>query len=133
MYRVSTTMDGRLIEMQSGGVVDRLPREAFKADADYQAYLADCEAIEASRLDTLRQNAINAGYAEDEIEVRWVSDEEWAVIRAGLNQPPPEQIAAQEKEALIQAKIREQAISALVAEGKLTADGTKIIAEAASK
>ena len=38
-------------------------------------------------------------------------------------QPTSEQIAAQAKEALIQAKIREQAISALVAEGKLTLDG----------
>lgn len=123
---------GKLIEMQSGGKVDRLQREAFKDDARYQKYLTDCDSLEAARLDTLRQNAINAGYKEDEIIVKWVADEEWATIQAGLNQPTPEQIAEREREALIQAKIREQAISALTAEGKLTADG-KAITEVAVK
>ncbi|MDP1575945.1 MAG: FAD-dependent oxidoreductase, partial [Cypionkella sp.] len=36
------------------------------------------------RLDTLKQNALNAGYKEDEIEVKWVTDEEWAAIQADL-------------------------------------------------
>ena len=40
-----------------------------------------------------------------------------------MKKPTPEQLFAKEKEALIQAKIREQAISALKTEGKLTADG----------
>jgi hypothetical protein len=78
------------------------------------------------RLDTLRQNALNSGYKEDEIEVKWITDEEWAVIRAELIKPTPEQISEQEKEALIQAKIREQAIATLITEGKLDQDG-KII------
>jgi len=42
-------------------------------------------------------------------------------------QPTPEQIAEQEKEALIQAKIREMAEAELVAENKLTVDGDLVI------
>jgi len=59
---------GQLIEMQSGGYDD--------------------EALRASRLDTLRQNAINAGYAEAEIEVKWVTDEELAALIAANYVPP---------------------------------------------
>ena len=91
---------GKLIEMQGGGYEDEKLRDA--------------------RLDTLKQNALNAGYKEEEIEVKWVTDEEWSQIEATLNQPTPEQIAEQEKEALIQAKMREMAEAALIAEGKLT-------------
>jgi hypothetical protein len=71
------------------------------------------------RLNTLKQNALNAGYKEDEIEVKWVTDEEWAAIEATLNQPTPEQIAEKEREALIQAKMREMAIVELTKEGKI--------------
>lgn len=76
-----------------------------------------------AHLDTLKQNALNAGYKEGEIEVKWVTDAEWAVIQADLNKPTTEQIAGAEKETLIQAKIKELAITALKAEGKMTADG----------
>ncbi|MDD4877392.1 MAG: hypothetical protein PHQ86_09800 [Dehalococcoidales bacterium] len=41
------------------------------------------------RLNTLKQNAINAGYTEGEIEVRWVTDEEWAAIQEA-NKPIPD-------------------------------------------
>ena len=99
MNRVCITKDGKLIEMQSGG--------------DDRPDLMD------ARLDTLKQNALDAGYKEDEIEVKWVTDEEWSQIEATLNQPTPEQIAEKEKEALIQAKIREVAEAALISEGKL--------------
>ena len=61
MNRICLTKDGKLIEMQSGG--DDRP-----------------DLIEM-RLNTLKQNALNAGYKEDEIEVKWVTDEEWAVIQ----------------------------------------------------
>jgi hypothetical protein len=84
--------------------------------------------LEAMRLDTLKQNAINAGYKENEIEVKWVTDEEWAAIQADLNKSTPEQIAEVEKETLVQVKIRELAITALKAEGKMDKDG-KIINE----
>ena len=94
---------GKLIESQSGG--------------DDRADLKEM------RLNTLKQNALNAGYKEDEIDVKWVTDKEWAVIQDDLKKPTPEQVAEREKEILIQAKIREQAVTALKAEGKLTADG----------
>ena len=48
---------------------------------------------------------------------------QWAIMQAELNKPTEEQLAEIEKESLIQAKIREQAITALTEEGKLTADG----------
>ena len=98
MNRVCLTKDGKLIEMQSGG------------DSD-------------AHLDTLKQNALNAGYKKDEIEVKWVTDEAWAVIQTGLNKPTPEQIAETEKESLVQTKTRELAIMALKTEGKLDKDG----------
>jgi len=50
-----------------------------------------------SRLNTLKQNAINAGYTEDEIEVKWVTPEQYAALIA----PTPEQIAAQMKQQAI--------------------------------
>lgn len=61
---------GELIEMQSGGYDE--------SDA----------ALTAQRLDTLKQNAINAGYAEDQIEVKWVTDEELAALMAALPKVP---------------------------------------------
>lgn len=103
MNRVCLTKEGKLIEMQGGG--------------------DDRPDLMEMRLDTLRQNALNAGYSEDEIEVKWVTDEEWAAIQADLNKPTPEQLAEREKEIMIQAKIREQAISVLQEEGKITASG----------
>ena len=93
---------GKLIEMQSGGYEDEKLRDA--------------------RLDTLKQNALNSGYKEKDIEVKWVSNEELQPLMVALNQPTPEQIAAKEKEALIQAKIREMAEAELIAEGKLVAE-----------
>lgn len=104
MYRVCQTKDGKLIEMQGGG-----------ESADKE--------LEAMRLKTLKQNALNAGYKEDEIEVRWVTDQEWQVIIAEANKRTPEQEAEIETEKIIQAKIREQAIVALKAEGKLDSAG----------
>ena len=94
----------KILEMQSGGE-------------------SPDSALMAKRLNTLKQNALNAGYTEDEIDVKWVTDEEWAVIQADLNKPTPEQLAEQAKEALIQAKMRESAITALKEEGRLTLDG----------
>lgn len=74
MYRVCLTKEGKLIEMQSGG-------------------RSDDKELEAMRLNTLKQNAFNAGYAEDEIEVKWVTDEEWAVIEAEINKPDLKAVA----------------------------------------
>jgi hypothetical protein len=57
---------GKLIEVQGGG--------------------GDSPELMEARLDTLRQNALNAGYTEEEIEVKWVTDEEWATIEAAQRQ-----------------------------------------------
>jgi hypothetical protein len=99
--------DKRIIEMQSGGKVERLPREheSFKLDDDYEKYLADCDALETMRLNTLRQNAANQGYSEAEIDVRWVDEAGYAQALA----EDPVEIAAKQaaidKEAAQAAKI----------------------------
>ena len=61
---------GKVIEMQSGGYDE--------SDA----------VVTAARLDTLRQNAINAGYKDADIEVKWVSAEEYAALVAALPAQP---------------------------------------------
>ncbi len=104
MYRVCLEKStGKLIEMQSGG------RSTDKK-------------LEERRLKTLQENAINAGYKAEHVEIKWISDQEWRAIQAALIKPTPEQIAESERELLIQAKIREQAIAALKAEGRFDAD-----------
>lgn len=60
-------LTGKLIEMQGGGDVR--------------------EEMMEMRLDTLRQNALNAGYTEDQIEVKWVTDAEWAAIQEAQKDP----------------------------------------------
>lgn len=63
-YRVCLNKTtGKLIEMQSGGTTPE-------------------------HLDTLRQNAINSGKAPAEIEVKYVTEAEWAAIEAA-NRPVP--------------------------------------------
>jgi hypothetical protein len=62
MYRVcieKTT--GKLIEMQSG-------------DGD---------------LESLKQNAINQGYTENDIELKTITSDEWKVIEMKINRPTP--------------------------------------------
>lgn len=69
MYRICTTKDGILIEMQSGGRTHPNP------DIDNIEYAEN-------NLNILKQNALNAGYKEEDIEVKWVTEEEWSVINA---------------------------------------------------
>ena len=98
MNRVCLTKDGKVIEMQSGGKVERIPKEVFQeeklkegvmfTDEEYQIFVIGWDALEAMRLDTLKQNALNAGYKEEEIDVKWVTDAEWAVIQEA-NKPVP--------------------------------------------
>ncbi len=118
----------RIIEMQSGGEVDRLPREheSFKSDEEYAKYLLDCDALEVMRLNTLKQNAINAGYFENDIEVKWVTESEYEAAKLT---DPVEQVLKKEREeqsaidALVNQKTRDIAIAELKKEGKLDADG----------
>jgi len=77
MVRVCLTSKGKLIEMQRGG--------------------DDRPDLMEMRLNTLKQNALNAGYKEDEIEVKWVTDEEYAAILEA-NKPIPTYIELRHKE-----------------------------------
>lgn len=66
MYRVSVNKTtGKLIEIQSGGWTED-------------------EGLAEARLNTLKQNALNAGYTENDIEVKWATDEEYEA----LSNPP---------------------------------------------
>ncbi|MHB8109749.1 MAG: hypothetical protein ACYDHW_06925 [Syntrophorhabdaceae bacterium] len=100
MYRVCINKaTGALIEMQSGGKIERLPKTDSVKDEEYSQYLADCVKIEAERLNTLRTNAINAGYTDADIEVKWVTEEQYAAVTA----PTAEEIQVQTKERAIHA------------------------------
>jgi cobalamin biosynthesis protein CbiD len=83
---------GELIEMQSGGWTENKE-------------LAD------ARLNTLKQNALNAGYAEKDIEVKWATPEETEAAKPKVE---PDQT-----EALIRQEIRQLAIDSLKSKGKL--------------
>ena len=91
MNRVCLTKDGKLIEMQSGGKVDRkdimewslsIKNAEDRTEKKYQEYLAECDALEEMRLNTLKQNALNAGCVEADIKVRWVTEAEYAQLKA---------------------------------------------------
>ena len=84
MNRICLTKDGKLIEMQSGG--------------------DDREDLMEMRLNTLKQNAINAGYKEDDIEVKWVTDVGYEAAKAVDPQWIAEQQAIADKEAAQAAK-----------------------------
>ena len=62
MNRVCLTKDGKLIEMQRGG--------------------DDHPDLMEMRLNTIKQNALNAGHLETNIEVKWVTDVEYEAIKA---------------------------------------------------
>ena len=66
MYRVCTLVNGGgLVEMQSGG--DDIP------------------SMMSERLNTLLQNAVNSGYAVNQVTVSWLTNEEWAQMASKLN------------------------------------------------
>ena len=111
---------GKLIDSQSGGKVERLPKNKEVSDKEYAGYLAGCDALEANRLNTLLQNAINQGYKEADIEVKFVTDAEFQIIMDAI--PKPEKTSEQLNEEKIQAKIRELAIQSLKASGELPQD-----------
>jgi len=91
MYRICKEIStGKIIEMQSGGSTQE-------------------------HLNTLKQNAINAGYSEEDITVEWVDGDEFE----GFKNLTAELTEQGEKEAMIQGKMREIAISQLIKEGKL--------------
>jgi len=103
----------RIIEMQGGGEVDRksimewslsIKDSKDRTEEQYQKYLADCNALEAMRLNTLKQNVINAGYAEADIEVKWIDDAGYEAAKAEDPQWIAEQQAMADKAAAQAAK-----------------------------
>lgn len=98
---------GKLIDSQSGGETHLNP----KIDDKEYALI---------NLETLRQNAINAGYKEADIEVKYITDGEFQVITDAI--PKPESTEEQFNETKIQAKIRELVIKSLIADGELPKD-----------
>ena len=98
---------GKLLEAQGSGETHPNPKIDNKEYAQMN-------------LETLKQNAINAGYKEEDIEVKFVTDAEYQVIMEAI--PAPEKTLEQLNEAKIQAKIRELAIQSLKANGKLPKD-----------
>lgn len=100
---------GKLIESQSGG--ESHPNQEIN-DEEYAQ----------TNLDTLRQNAINAGYKAEDIEVKFVTDEEFAAI------PQPEAIKTKEQlnEEKVQNKMREMAIKELKKSGEIAEDYNQV-------
>ena len=88
---------GKLIESQSGGETQE-------------------------HLDTLKQNALNAGYKEKDIEVKFVTDAEFETLMDFTTAPTSDEILKKEQEAKIQAKIRDLAIKDLKKDGELPHD-----------
>jgi len=100
-----------ILEMQGGGEVERLTKDQFNEtikasnpEATYVQYLSDCDALEAMRFNTLKQNAINGGYAEADIEVKWVDEAGYEAAKAEDPQWIVEQQAAADKTAAQAAK-----------------------------
>jgi cobalamin biosynthesis protein CbiD len=83
---------GELIEMQSGGWTEN-------------------KELANARLNTLKQNALNAGYAEKDIEVKWATPEETEAAKPKIE---PDQT-----EALIRQEMRDLAIESLKSKGKI--------------
>ena len=97
-------LTGKMIESQSGGETHPDPKINDKEYA-------------LTNLDTLRQNAIRAGHLEKDIEVTFVTQEEYETL---LEASKPEPIEEQLYEAVIKAKeaeiLRRQAIAEIEAE-----------------
>lgn len=102
---------GRLADGRSVSNYDKLPVEILKAEGWMPLIGEKPTAKEGQKVVfdgyTINKDSVTAVYRIEDIPVY---------------EPTPEEIAAQEKEVLIQAKIREIAEAELVREGKLTAE-----------
>lgn len=83
---------GKLIEMQAGG--------------------DDNPDLMKMRLDTLRKNALNAGYEEENIEVRWVTEEELSLLMAPTKEEL-EQLAFEKENADLMEHLKENDIKSI--------------------
>ena len=106
MNRVCLLKDtGDVIEYQKGG------------------YVEGDEKISSLRLSTLYDNAIKQGYTENQIEVKWVTDDQLHILMNDTYAPTKDEIENRKIEEMISLKIREQALSALKEDGKLDSEG----------
>ena len=95
---------GKLIESQSGGETHPNPEINNKEYAQ-------------TNLNVLLQNAINAGYKKDEVEVKFVTDAEYQVIlEASIPEPTKEQLYQTAIKVKGKEILRRQAIAELEAE-----------------
>lgn len=101
-------LTGKLIEAQSGGETHPNPK-------------IDDKEYALMNLETLKQNALNQGYKEEDIEVKFVSDEEYQTIMDAI--PPPEPTEEQINEKKIQAMMQQIAIERLQGQGELIGYG----------
>jgi hypothetical protein len=101
-------------------------RACFKKDGTFISFQEggdDRPDLMEERLDALRLNAVLAGYSEDDLDLRWITDGELATIQETLKQPTQDEQDAIDAEKLIQDKIKELAITALKGESKLDMNG----------
>ena len=70
-------LTGKMIESQSGGETHPDPK-------------IDDVVYAKANLETLRQNAINAGYSEEDIEVKFVTQEAYEALMEASNPVPTE-------------------------------------------
>ena len=97
-------LTGKMIESQSGGETHPDP----KVDDTVYAEM---------NLETLRQNAVNAGYSEKDTEVKFVTQEEYeTLIEASKPEPTEEQIYEEQVKAKEKEILRTMAITELEAE-----------------
>jgi hypothetical protein len=69
MIRISIQKStGKIIEMQSGGETED-------------------QELASTRLEALKQNAINSGFVESDIEVKWISEQDYAEIEEAQKEP----------------------------------------------
>jgi len=73
-------VNGKMLEIVKGAYPYQRTQADFENDDEYQAYLSNCGFLSESRLNSLRQNAINAGYNEADITVEWVTEEAYAAL-----------------------------------------------------
>ena len=97
-------LTGKMIESQSGGETHPDPK-------------IDGVAYAKANLETLRQNAVNAGYALKDVEVKFVTQEEYEILlEASKPEPTPEQIYEEQVTLKEKEILRTMAIAELEAE-----------------
>jgi hypothetical protein len=97
MYRICTEIKtGKLIEMQGEGYDLHLDPNIGQKEKDDKL-----KAYQDTNLDTLKKNAISQGYKEEDIEVKFITNEEAKIVFKQIeddNAKIPKEKTAQELE-----------------------------------